>query len=465
MRDRCGPVLALAGALAVVPAALLHFLGREAVAVPGEVHLWAVGGSALVAAAASAALSALGARRRDSMSVLVGTAFSVMGALLVVHGLTTPGIFVGMNGVVAFSGAATLPVGGAILALAALPGFRGPRAIRRLMVLQGALLAAVVALGALGLVVPSVVPAVPEPASPAALALLAIGLAFYGLLALRALRTYLLARRRGDLVVLGGLAWLAAALVAALVLDFRELGWWLGHAFELVGIAIVGTPVAADLLRRAPSRPLVGDLCGADLVREAEAFLGADVHRLLEKLARKDAYTEGHTRRVALLAVQVGDHLGLPAPRLRDLAIGALLHDIGKLAVPDGVLKKPAPLDDEEFALVRVHPERGAALVSELGFSERVRRLVLDHHERLDGSGYPRGLGRTMGFEARVLAVCDVYDALISTRVYRGAWEPAAALALIRSGIGTVFDRRCVTALERVLGREAVPTGVGARTG
>jgi putative nucleotidyltransferase with HDIG domain len=461
-RDRSGILLAFAGALAVVPAALLHFLGGEQVEVPSGLHLWAVGGSALAAAVASATLSVIGWRRGDSMSVLVGTAFSVMAALLVVHGLTTPGIFAERNGVVAFSGAATLPVGGAILALAAVPGFRGRRGVCRLMALQGVLLFAVLVLGALGLLVPSIVPAVPEAGGTAAFVLLAIGLAFYGLLGLRALRTYLLARRRGDLLVLSGLAWLAAALVGALVLDFRDLGWWLGHVFELVGIAIVGAPVAADLLRRAPSRPLVGDLRGADLVREAEEFLGADVHRLLDRLAQKDAYTEGHTRRVALLAVQVGDELGLPATRLRDLAIGGLLHDIGKLGVPDQVLKKPAPLDEDEFALIRLHPERGAALVAELGFSERVRRLVLDHHERLDGSGYPRGLGRTMGFEARILAVCDVYDALISARVYRGAWEPDAALALIHAGAGALFDRRCVAALERVLGRESVVGGVAA---
>jgi putative nucleotidyltransferase with HDIG domain len=385
--------------------------------------------------------------------VLAGTAFAVMAALLVVHGAATPGILVGYNGVVAFSGAATLPAGGAVLALGVLPGLRGRAGIRRLLALQAVLAATVLALGAVGLLAPELIPAVPEPGSAPAISLLAIGLALYGLLALRASRTFLLARRAGDLLVVAGLVWLGASLVAALMLDYRQLGWWLGHLFEIIGIGLVGIPVVLDLRRSAPSRPLTGDLRGVDLVRREEDYLGGDVRALLEKLAGKDAYTEGHTRRVALLAVEVGEELGLPSVRLRDLAIGGLLHDIGKLSLPDAVLKKPGPLDDGEFAVIRLHPQRGDRLLGDLGFPERVRRLVLDHHERLDGSGYPRGLGRTMPFEARILAVCDVYDALISPRVYRPAWAPERAVAYLHTGAGSLFDRRCVAALERVLGR------------
>src|SRR6185436_17015667 len=112
-------------------------------------------------------------------------------------------------------------------------------------------------------------------------------------------------------------------------------------------------------------------------------FLGSRVRALTLRLAEKDGSTAEHTRRVALRAVQVGEVLGLPPHRLRDLAIGGLLHDIGKLAVPDRILKKPGPLSDEEFAEIKRHPELGRKLLGELGgFEESVRRLVLDHHER-----------------------------------------------------------------------------------
>ena len=159
------------------------------------------------------------------------------------------------------------------------------------------------------------------------------------------------------------------------------------------------------------------------------------------RLAEKDASTEEHTRRVAALAVEVGEQLGLPPARLRSLAIGGLLHDMGKLSVPDAILQKPGPLDDAEFDAIKLHPERGHELLTELGgFDERVTRLVLDHHERLDGNGYPRGLeADDLDLETRILAVCDVYDALVSPRVYRAAWT-ASALALLRRETGTAFD-------------------------
>ncbi len=112
----------------------------------------------------------------------------------------------------------------------------------------------------------------------------------------------------------------------------------------------LGVPAALDLRRAAASHPLVGDLTAADLVAQEEGFLGARVGALVARLGEKDAATEGHTRRVAMLAVDVGERLGLARGRLRGLALGGLLHDMGKLAVPAAVLQKPGPLDDAEFA-------------------------------------------------------------------------------------------------------------------
>jgi hypothetical protein len=379
-----------------------------------------------------------------------------MAALLALHGLATPGIILPYNGLVGFTGAATLPIGGAVLALSALPSLRRPRAISRLLILQGGLVTAVAALGTVGMLNPAILNNIPQPGDPLALGALAVACLFYGLLLLRALRTFLLTRRRGDLAVVVGIAWLTAAVPPALLFTYHDLGWWLGHAFELVGIVLVGIPVAADLRRAAESRPLSGDLSAAELVAKEEAYLGSRVRALTLRLAEKDGSTEEHTRRVALRAVQVGEELGLPPHRLRDLAIGGLLHDIGKLSVPDRILKKPGPLTDPEFRVVKRHPEWGRALLGELGgFPEPVRRLVLDHHERLAGDGYPRGLeAGELQLDTRILTVCDVYDALISPRVYREAWTHEKAIALLRDESGMAFDARCVAALERVLARD-----------
>ncbi|HEV3480094.1 MAG TPA: HD-GYP domain-containing protein [Gaiellaceae bacterium] len=456
--DRIAPILVVGGALAALPTAAGHFFARDKVTFGGELHFVGVGLTALAATAAAIALTIIGARRQDGRAVLIGTAFSVMAALLALHGIATPDILMGWNGVVSFTGGATLPIGGAILALAALPQFRRPARMDVLIAVQVVLLLGVLGLGVTGFLFPQLVPGVPEPGSAAAITLLVVGLAFYGALGWRALRTFLLTHRHADLVVVIGIAWLAAALPPAMLLRYYELGWWLGHGLELVGIVIVGIPVATDLRRAAQSRPLAGDLSACELVRSEEAFLGAQVRALLVSLAEKDGYTEEHTRRVALRAVQVGEELGLSPVRLRELATGALVHDVGKLAVPDSILKKPDKLTSEEFHVVQKHAATGYRTLKELGFREPVRRLVLDHHERLDGSGYPRGLsGPAMSLDARILAVCDVYDALISTRVYREAWTHDRAIRLLHDEAGTKLDRRCVTALERVLARERAP--------
>jgi putative nucleotidyltransferase with HDIG domain len=171
------------------------------------------------------------------------------------------------------------------------------------------------------------------------------------------------------------------------------------------------------------------------------------------RLERRDVSTEEHTRRVALLAAQVGEELKLSATARRHLAVGGLLHDIGKLAVPLAILQKPASLTDAEYTAIKRHPADGRRLLEELGgFPEAVRGLVSDHHERLDGSGYPRGLtAGEMSIETRVLAVVDVYDALVSDRVYRAAWSPERAFGLLEEE-SHAYDQTVVAALRRTVG-------------
>lgn len=269
----------------------LHLVGRDPASFDANVHFVGVGVSAATAAAAAVALSVVGARRGDGRTVLVGTAFTVMAGPLAVHGLATPGILIGENGVISLTGAATLPAGGAILALTALPSLRRPRGLVRLLAFEAAAFAVIVALGLVGMLVPAVVPSVPEPSSIAALVALGVGMAFYCLLLLRALKTYLLTQRPADLVIVVGVAWLAAALPPALTMTYEDLGWWIGHLLELAGIVVVGTAVAADLMQSAPSRSLVGDLRAHDLVAEEEAFLGSRVRSLMVSLADKDGST------------------------------------------------------------------------------------------------------------------------------------------------------------------------------
>lgn len=174
----------------------------------------------------------------------------------------------------------------------------------------------------------------------------------------------------------------------------------------------------------------------------------------------QDREAMGHNRRVAQLCVHIGRQMAMTTTELRVLARAGLLHDIGKMGIPDQVLDKRAPLDEAEWALIRSHPEIGLSLLGK-GRSRREMLAVLYHHERMDGSGYPYGLiGDAIPIEARVVAVADTYDALTSDRTYRKARSSWEARQVIFEEGGSRLDSRVVMALMHALdapgGRQAL---------
>jgi HD-GYP domain-containing protein (c-di-GMP phosphodiesterase class II) len=449
-RARIAAVLAVASALA--PIAFLALAGDHPAKLEPVQHFGLVGGAAALASLASLLLSLAGARARDGRAILMGTAFSTMTALFAIHALSTPGFFVGKNGMIALAGGLSVPAGVFLLALTALPALRRPVKVRALLMLQLTLFVTIIGFGLFGMVFPQDIPAVPKVGSTPANVLFGIGGTCLIILIVRAVRTFRLTRRAADLTVAVGCTWLGVTLYANLILGSGTLGFYAGHLVEILAVALVGIPAALDIKRAGASRPLVGDLTAPELVASEEAYLGPRVRALMVRLERRDVSTEEHTRRVALLAAQVGEELKLSATSRRHLAVGGLLHDIGKLSVALEILNKPGKLTDEEFAAIKRHPGDGRRLLDELGgFPEGVRELVSDHHERLDGSGYPRGLkGHELSIETRILAVVDVYDALVSDRVYRAAWSPDRAFALLEDE-AHAYDQTVVAALKRVV--------------
>jgi len=171
------------------------------------------------------------------------------------------------------------------------------------------------------------------------------------------------------------------------------------------------------------------------------------IRSLALAIEAKDPCTHGHSLRVQVWATRVAEALGLSGNRLRALSYAAELHDIGKLAIPDDILKAPRRLSDEEWAIVQEHPRRGVEMVRHLAFLESARLAILHHHERLDGGGYPDGLtGEAIPLEARILAVVDAYDAMTSARPYRPPLSHEEAAAELRRCSGRQFDVVCVEA-------------------
>jgi HD-GYP domain-containing protein (c-di-GMP phosphodiesterase class II) len=448
------PILAVLARAGVGPLVLLIGTAIHHMVMLGPVvHMVVVGAAGALAGAASVLMSIVAARRNDGRAVWIGLAFSVMATMLVIHGLATPGVILGPNGAVQIAGALNLPVGGTILAASALPLLRRPRRVGLLLAAQFAVVGVLAAVGATVLLFFPGVPVVPTASSVVANLIFVAGAIALAVLAWRAARTYLLTRRTSDLLVSQGVVCLIFAQYGLLNFGMMDCSWWAAHLLEVSGVGMVGIPAALDLRHAVGSRPLVGDLRASHLVEHEEAFLGGRVRALLVRLGDKDPSTEGHTRRVATLAVAIGEHLGLPEGRLHELALGGLLHDVGKLSVPNAILNKPGKLTDEEFAEIRRHPGAGRDLLTELGgFPPLVLDLVESHHERLDARGYPNRVpAGELDLAVRILTVADVYDALTADRVYREAWPAERALALLDDETGTAFDPECVSALRAVV--------------
>lgn len=169
--------------------------------------------------------------------------------------------------------------------------------------------------------------------------------------------------------------------------------------------------------------------------------------QLSEKLARRDPAEAAHAARVTGLAVRLGAALNVEPGKLRSIQLGGPVHDIGKLTLDPQLLAKPGPLDERELDAIRTHPERGAELLAGDDLYAEIVDCVLYHHERWDGTGYPRGFGGAeIPLEARILAVADAYDAMTSTRPYRAPFTHDEAVAEVERCAGTQFDPRVASA-------------------
>jgi diguanylate cyclase (GGDEF)-like protein/putative nucleotidyltransferase with HDIG domain len=243
-------------------------------------------------------------------------------------------------------------------------------------------------------------------------------------------------------------------------------------AYHAVGILALGVAVLPLLLMRKTQAAYLAhtERSSKQLREAAETIHDQNVsleqaNRLLRERSTaameslsatvdaRDSYTAGHSRRVRDLALAIGRELDLSQAELDLLGHAALFHDIGKLAIPDSILMKPAQLDVQEWRQMRSHADEGARIIDRLGFLSDAVPAIRHHHERYDGSGYPDGLkGEDIPLGARIIHVADAHDSMRTSRIYRMAMSEEQALEELRRGAGKQFCPRCVKALEAVLG-------------
>lgn len=253
------------------------------------------------------------------------------------------------------------------------------------------------------------------------------------------------------------------SLGLVLVIQWTSVGWagiFTGHSLKvLLGTALF-VSVSGYILRHLAQKGMKKLVAIYDDLVHTQG----DILRGLATAAEmRDGATSSHTVRVGLYCMHLGKELGLSVEEQNRIAIAAQLHDIGKIAIPDSVLLKQGELNEVEREAIRKHVEYGAELLHGVHspMLECARQIVLTHHERYDGKGYPRGLmGDQIPLVGRIAAVADVFDALIAARSYKGAWSLEAAKAEIIAQSGTQFDPKVVAAFERCFGTLAcIATG------
>lgn len=204
---------------------------------------------------------------------------------------------------------------------------------------------------------------------------------------------------------------------------------------------------AGEPIRLAPLEAIADEL--VDTI-----FGHTDALLCLSRIREKDSYLMEHSLSVAIHLANFGRHLGLPRTTLQELAIGGMLHDIGKVTIPDAILHKPGRLTDEEFDVMRQHVARGQAILKATpGISPIMLSVLAGHHERLDGQGYPQGLqGEQLDLPVRMAGIVDVYDALTADRCYKPAMPTSHALRILLQGSGSQFDSQLVQQYIKCLG-------------
>ena len=198
----------------------------------------------------------------------------------------------------------------------------------------------------------------------------------------------------------------------------------------------------------------------ARLVEQLQQLLRGAVRALVATVEAKDEYTRGHSERVTAYAVQIGKAMGIDESELRTLELAGLLHDVGKIGVPEGILRKAGPLTNEEFGVVKQHPSVGANILRHIDGAEEIAEIVLHHHERWDGGGYPDGLAaEAPSLLARILTVADAFDAMSSRRPYRDRLAQEKVLREIRSSVGRQFDPKVARILLEEAGAGRISSG------
>jgi putative nucleotidyltransferase with HDIG domain len=435
-------------------------------------HFNIVSATSLIALLVAIVVGIVGLRQRNQQVIYVSLAFISLAAFFSVHGLTTPGFLLPFNpdhiaiiGVAAQLSVLTMSFWLLISSLPVDAPFSAGFA-RYTHYLLPLYTPAIVLLGILALSNPGVANFIPITNEPLKYLVAAFTIVMAGIAGYRYWQSYRYSRFPFQLGVAYISGWIAVTQIIVTTGVLWNLSWWVYHVLLLLSV-IVAVVVLIVQYRRGESvvRSILG-LFSNDPNERLAAGISRSVRDLIQATETRDPYTAGHSYRVAHGALNLGSALNLPPEDLRVLVQGGVVHDVGKMEVPDEILNKPGPLNKEERQAIEKHVVAGYELCAQLGFMPPELDIIRSHHERIDGKGYPDGLSNgKIPRLARVLSVIDVWDALTSARAYRPAWSEAEALNYLKENRGSQFDPKFVDAWLDVVAKQSGSAAAAKKDG
>ncbi len=413
---------------------------------------WLVTVGASLCAVGAVVVTAAGLRSRTAEVALTGAALWAASVLPLVHGVTAPGVVYGETEAVTSSAFLALPaalVCGLPLIAPTRPGLR--RLARHWKSWTLTTMALVTVFAVSLLVAPNAITA-PTPGRPLTMVISGGSLVAFVAMSWRQLTLFWVSRRLGTILASGAYLLLGSTALVWWQSHSFTVGWWLVHAMDITAVLLACVGMMATRQRSITTQELLGPILDRDPLAALEFGLAPVVHQFIADLDLKDRVTRDHVVRTAEAALRVGQALDVPIHRLRFLGLAALLHDIGKLAVPAELINKPGRLTGDEMTLMRQHSVIGSAMLAELALLAPAAGFVRHHHERVDGTGYPDALvGRQIPLEARIISVCDAFDAMAHTRQYRAGMGTDRAEAVLWDHAGSQWDPIIVDAAIPVL--------------
>jgi putative nucleotidyltransferase with HDIG domain len=440
----------------IIPYALFEYLRGSSMdlvfAIPRG-HFYMVSLVALLSLVIAITVGIAGTRLRNIQVIILSLAFISLAGVFAIHGLSTPNFLIHATHVPSVAAPLSVILASIWLWFSSLPSDHSwiqflSRYKKTIIPIWSVLLGLV---GTILMSFPNLVDFIPLNINPFNWTFAGIVIILNVSTMYRYYRSFLYSRFPLQLAIVYSCGWLILSQIMMIIGDVWMLSWWLYHFLLLASMLVMLVGLYRQYAAKQSLSGAMRALFTTDPIERITNCLSPSIKALMVATEKKDTYTAGHSFRVTMYALKLAEEMKVRPEQLRALAQGTIVHDVGKIEIPDAILNKPGKLTVEERSIIEEHPVQGYDMCRDLGFMQEELSIIRSHHEKWNGQGYPDRLrGEQIPLLSRIVAVADVYDALTSDRSYRKALSHSEAMIFLEEFKGTHFDPQCVEAWERV---------------